>query len=50
MNRREVLQGMGAAMMLSAANGLEAQTTADGGGPAEPAGAGDRDVAVGECR
>jgi len=33
MNRREVLQGMGAAMMLSAANGLEAQTTADGGGP-----------------
>jgi hypothetical protein len=26
MNRREVLQGMGAAMMLSAASGLEAQT------------------------
>ena len=26
MNRREVLQGMGAAMMLSAASGLEAQS------------------------
>jgi hypothetical protein len=34
MNRREVLQGMGAAMMLSAASGLEAQSgTADAGGP-----------------
>src|SRR5437762_14274477 len=27
MNRREVLQGMGAAMMLSAASGLEAQSS-----------------------
>jgi hypothetical protein len=34
MNRREVLQGMGAAMMLSAASGVEAQSaTADAGGP-----------------
>jgi hypothetical protein len=33
MNRREVLQGMGAAMMLSAASGLEAQSAGNGGGP-----------------
>jgi len=32
MNRREVLQGMGAAMMLSAASGLEAQSAADATG------------------
>jgi hypothetical protein len=30
MNRREVLQGMGAAMMLSTASGLEAQSTGAG--------------------
>ncbi|HEX3966480.1 MAG TPA: NIPSNAP family protein [Edaphobacter sp.] len=33
MNRREVLQGMGAAMMLSATSGLGAQSTGDVGGP-----------------
>jgi NIPSNAP len=32
MNRREVLQGMGAAMMLSA-SGVEAQSSGDAGGP-----------------
>ena len=33
MNRREVLQGMGAAMMMLSANGVEAQGTGDTGGP-----------------
>ena len=33
MNRREVLQGMGAAMMLSTASGLAAQAAGDAGGP-----------------
>src|SRR5258708_15276844 len=33
MNRREVLQGMGAAMMFSTASGLAAQAAGDAGGP-----------------
>jgi hypothetical protein len=33
MDRRSVLQGMGAAMMMSAASGVEAQGTGDTGGP-----------------
>jgi NIPSNAP len=33
MNRREVLQGMGAAMMMLPASGLEAQGAGDSGGP-----------------
>jgi hypothetical protein len=33
MNRREMLQGMGAAMMLSTASGVEGQSTGDAGGP-----------------
>ncbi len=32
MNRREALQGFGAAMMMSSASGLEAQSAADAGG------------------
>jgi hypothetical protein len=33
MNRREVLQGMGAAMMMLPSIGLEAQSAGDAGGP-----------------
>lgn len=33
MNRREVLQGMGAAMMMLPSAGLEAQSAGDAGGP-----------------
>ncbi len=33
MNRREVLQGMGAAMMMLPSMGLEAQSAGDAGGP-----------------
>ena len=33
MNRREILQGMGAAMMMLPSVGLEAQSTGDAGGP-----------------
>jgi hypothetical protein len=33
MNRREILQGMGAAMMMLPASGLEAQGAGDAGGP-----------------
>ena len=33
MNRREVLQGMGAAMMMLPSIGVEAQSAGDGGGP-----------------
>ncbi len=33
MNRREVLQGMGAAMMMLSASGVEAQSAGDGSGP-----------------
>ncbi len=33
MNRREMLQGMGAAMMMLSASGVEGQSTGDAGGP-----------------